>query len=223
MKQRMLEITNFITLLFVLLLFFATSIILTSCNNADLNHTEHSFDKSTVIDPTCVNKGYTIRECECGETVKTDYILPLQHTYSDFEIRTKATTYSVGLKERICTVCGLIDREIIPKATVKWEIVQFDNSNLYVGEIDLPSLEITGSSSIPDSLKTEFNIEERTITVKVEDLSPNTYDDLKNIVLTTFVKDNSDIVIGDVKIENIEDYIIFIEDENGNLIPVPWE
>ena len=28
--------------------------------------------------------------------------------------------------------------------------------------------------------------------------------------------------IGDVKIENIEDFIIYIEDENGDLVAVPW-
>ncbi len=209
-------------MIFVLICVFAYSVILTSCNSASAKHIEHSFDKETVIKPTCADKGYTIRECECGETVKTDYVLPVEHTYSDFETRTTATAYSVGLKERICTGCGLIDSEIIPKTTVKWEIVQFDNNNLYVGEIDLPPSENTESSALPNSVKTEFNTLEKTITIKAEELPSNVYDDLTNIVINAFTKDNSDIVIDNVKIENIEEYVIYIEDENGDLIPVPW-
>lgn len=222
MKQNIFKKYNFISLLFVLLCLFALNIILTSCNYSDLQHHEHTFDKETVVSPTCIDKGYTLIECECGETTKTNYVLTVEHTYSDFEIRTEATTYSVGLKERICTVCGVVDKEIIPQVTVKLEIVENDNNKLYVGKIDFPSTTIT-QHTVPDSFVTEIDIEQKSIIVKAEDLPKDIYDDLKDIVIDTFPKDSSNIVIGDIKIENIEDFIIYIENENGNLIPAPWE
>ena len=76
--------------------------------------------------------------------------------------------------------------------------------------------------TVPDSFSTEIDVEQKTIIVKAEDLPKDIYDDLQNIVIDTFQKDSSDIIIGDVKIENIEDFIIYIEDENGDLVAVPW-
>ena len=69
---------------------------------------------------------------------------------------------------------------------------------------------------------TEIDVEQKTIIVKAEDLPKDIYDDLKDIVIDTFPKDSSDIVVGDVKIENIEDFITYLEDENGDLVAVPW-
>lgn len=190
---------------------------------AKFTHNEHCFDKEIVVNPTCTEKGYTLKECECGETTKTNYVLTVEHTFSDFEIRTEATTYSVGLKERICTVCGFVDKELIPKVSVSFGVTVIEpyNPNLYIGEIDFPSTTIT-QYTVPDSFSTEIDVEQKTIIVKAEDLPKDIYDDLKDIVIDTFPKDSSDIVIGDVKIENIEDFIIYIEDENGELVPVPW-
>ena len=191
---------------------------------AKFKHNEHSFDKETVVSPTCTDKGYTLKECECGETTKTDYVLTVEHTYSDFEVRTEATTYSVGLKERICTVCGSVDEEIIPQVSVSFGVTVID-PNLYIGEIAIPNLipdnKYTPVPS-PETLITEVNTEEYTLVVKAEDLPKDCYDDLKNIVADTFQKDNN-IIINGIEIENVEDFIIYIEDENGDLIPVPWQ
>ena len=191
---------------------------------AKFTHKEHSFDKETVVAPTCTEKGYTLKECECGETTKTNYVLTVDHTFSDFETRTEATTYSVGLKERICTVCGVVDKEIIPKVSVSFGVTVFD-PNLYIGKIDIPNLIPDNKYTpvpLPETLITEVNTEEYTLIVKAEDLPKNIYDDLQNIIIDTFQKDSSDIIIGDVKLENIEDFIIYIEDENGDLVAVPW-
>ena len=191
---------------------------------AKFTHKEHSFDKETVVAPTCTEKGYTLKECECGETTKTNYVLTVNHTFSDFETRTEATTYSKGIKERICTVCGFVDKEIIPKVSVSFGTTVLD-PNLYIGEIDIPNLIPDDKYTLvplPETLITEVNMEEYTLIVKAENLPKNIYDDLQNIIIDTFQKDSSDIIIGDVKIENIEDFIIYIEDENGDLVAVPW-
>ena len=186
---------------------------------AKFTHNEHSFDKETVVNPTCTDKGYTLRECECGETSKTDYVLTIDHTYSDFQIRTEATTFSTGLKERICTVCGYVDTEVIPKEQIT---IQYNPSGNFDFTFDYDYSTITpitpSTPSVPNygEIKTDVSISEKTITVKGSALTENLYDDIIATIEGTFA-DN------DIVIEDLEDYIIYIEDENGDLIPVPWE
>jgi uncharacterized repeat protein (TIGR02543 family) len=141
---------------------------------AKFTHKEHSFDKETVVAPTCTEKGYTLKECECGETTKTNYVLSVEHAYSDFEIRTEATTYSTGIKERICTVCGFVDKKIIPQVSVSFGVTLIEpvNPNLYVGEIDLPNLILENKyelAPLPDTLITELIPVQNTLIVKAED------------------------------------------------------
>ena len=71
---------------------------------------------------------------------------------------------------------------------------------------------------LPDftQIKTDFNLSEKPITIKGSALFEDYYDDIITTIEGTLA-DN------DMVIEDLEDYIIYIEDENGDLIPVPWE
>ena len=189
---------------------------------AKFTHKEHSFDKETVVAPTCTEKGYTLKECECGETTKTNYVLSVEHTYSDFEIRTEATTYSTGIKERICTVCGFVDKKIISQEIVKMEVVE--NSSAYAGVIDLPKLNLENnytSATVQDSVRIELNPEQNSLIVKAEDFPKELYCDLEDIILDTFPRGNGCIIIDGIEV-SLEDIEIIIEDENGDLVAVPW-
>lgn len=185
---------------------------------AKFTHNEHCFDKETVVNPTCTEKGYTLKECECGETTKTNYVLTVEHTFSDFEIRTEATTYSTGIKERICTVCGYVDTEIIPKEQIT---IQFSPSGDFDFTFDYDYSMVTPiTPSVPElpdctQIKTDFNLSEKTITIKGSALSEDYYDDIITTIEGTLAEN-------DIVIEDLEDYIIYIEDENGDLVPVPW-
>lgn len=204
---------------------FTVNSLLNTPLSADMNvyakfkHNEHSFDKETVFSPTCTDKGYTLKECECGETTKTNYVLTVEHTYSDFEIRVEATTFSTGLKERICTVCGYVDTEVIPKEQIT---IQYNPSGNFDFTFDYDYSTVTPiTPSVPElpdftQIKTDFNLSEKTITIKGSALSEDYYDDIITTIEGTLA-DN------DIVIEDLEDYIIYIEDENGDLIPVPWE
>ena len=186
---------------------------------AKFTHNEHSFDKETVVNPTCTDKGYTLRECECGETSKTDYVLTIDHTYSDFQIRTEATTFSTGLKERICTACGYVDTEVIPKEQITIQYNQNGNFDFTFDYDYSTTTPITPSTpSVPNygEIKTDVSISEKTITVKGSALTEDRYDGIITTIEGTFA-DN------DIVIEDLEDYIIYIGDENGDLIPVPWQ
>ena len=204
---------------------FTVNSLLNTPLSADMNvyakfkHNEHSFDKETVVSPTCTDKGYTLKECECGETTKTNYVLTVEHTYSDFEIRVEATTFSTGLKERICTVCGYVDTEVIPKEQIT---IQYNPSGNFDFTFDYDYSTITPiTPSVPElpdftQIKTDFNLSEKTITIKGSSLSEDYYDDIITTIEGTLA-DN------DIVIEDLENYIIYIEDENGDLIPVPWK
>ena len=160
-----------------------------------------------------------MKECECGETTKTNYVLTVEHTYSDFEVRTEATTFSTGLKERICTICGCVATEVIPKEQIT---IQYNPNGNFDLTFDYDYSTVTPiTPSVPElpdyaPIKTDFNLSDKTITIKGSSLSEDYYDDIIATIEGTLA-DN------DIVIEDLEDYIIYIEDENGDLIPVPWQ
>lgn len=146
-----------------------------------------------------------------------------EHSYTEFEVKINATTYSTGLKERVCTACGFVDKEIIPAITLTFNAGGLDGNSLYIGEIDFPKTIITENTfTVPDSFITEIDPEEKTIIVKADDIPHAYYGDLKNVVTETLVNEENNIIIDGIKIGNINDYIILIEDANGDLTPVFW-
>ena len=59
---------------------------------------------STVIAPTCTEKGYTLYSCACGERYMEDYVDALGHKYES--VVTKPTYTEKGYTTHTCTVCG---------------------------------------------------------------------------------------------------------------------
>ena len=115
----------------------------------------------------------------------------------------------------------------IPSESSNQNAINNDNKNdstLYIAEFDFSSTQLTEYAyNAPNSFVTEFNLQEKKIIVKAEDFPNVYYDDLKKAVTNTLKNDRDSIVVEGIKIENIEDYTILIETENGDLIPVPWE
>ncbi len=67
----------------------------------------------TVINPTCMEQGYTTYTCDCGDSYIDDYIDATGHNYSS-EITTPATHTSTGVMTYTCT-CGDTYTETIDK------------------------------------------------------------------------------------------------------------
>lgn len=67
----------------------------------------------TRIAPTCTEDGYTLYKCNCGETKMDSYISKKGHSWGDWKTLTEATVFSVGAKERTCTVCGAKETETL--------------------------------------------------------------------------------------------------------------
>lgn len=77
---------------------------------------EHSYT-STVVAPTCTSKGYTRHTCSCGKAYTDTQVSALGHVYGDWKTTKQATTSATGEKQCVCTKCGHVLTETIPKLT----------------------------------------------------------------------------------------------------------
>ncbi len=59
-----------------------------------------------VVEATCLEGGYTIYSCVCGETYRGEYTDISDHSYSDWIVVVEATCINNGIKKRVCSVCG---------------------------------------------------------------------------------------------------------------------
>lgn len=75
---------------------------------------QHDF-KESVVEPTCTEGGYTLRECDCGESYKTDETTKRGHLYGDWTTTKMPTTTETGEKQCVCSRCGNVNKETISK------------------------------------------------------------------------------------------------------------
>ncbi|MBP5231250.1 MAG: CotH kinase family protein [Clostridia bacterium] len=71
----------------------------------------HAFEDETV-DPTCLNAGYVIQRCACGEKRIIEGEPALGHDFR--ETVTEAGCETEGRIERVCARCGLKETETLP-------------------------------------------------------------------------------------------------------------
>ena len=85
-----------------------------STNDSTTNEHYHNYKTSTV-EPTCEEDGYTIYECDCGDTYTSDYIPSTGHNYGEWYITTDATCTEDGVRRRDCEVqgCNNYETEVI--------------------------------------------------------------------------------------------------------------
>ena len=75
---------------------------------------DHSY-VTTVIEPTCENRGYTVYTCtKCGHTYTGNYVDATGHSYGEWIVTREPTDSTAGQRERICSVCKEKEIEIIP-------------------------------------------------------------------------------------------------------------
>ena len=75
----------------------------------------HNYQEA-VTPPTCTQAGYSTFTCSnCSDSYMDKKTTELGHSYSPWEILTEATTLQEGLRERICSVCGRQQREVIAR------------------------------------------------------------------------------------------------------------
>ena len=75
---------------------------------------DHSY-VTTVIEPTCENRGYTVYTCtKCGHTYTGDYVDATGHNYGEWVVTREPTDSTTGQRERTCSVCKEKEVEIMP-------------------------------------------------------------------------------------------------------------
>lgn len=93
---------------------------------------EHLYNE-TIVEPTCLEQGYTLHTCECGDNYIDNYTNALGHEFTDYVSDRNAYYDSDGTKTAFCNRgCGA-------KNTVKREIsnlIQKENFNFPIIYID---------------------------------------------------------------------------------------
>ena len=81
----------------------------------------HKYE-TTIVEPTCLEKGYTTYSCECGDTYNDDYVEALGHEMVVDE-RVEATCENTGLSEGShCKNCDYtIEQTVLPAKGHKYE------------------------------------------------------------------------------------------------------
>ena len=87
-------------------------------DSSNSQHTTHSY-VTTVIDPTCVEQGYTLHKCSCGEEYKDNYTNPSGHQWDIESTIEESSCTKDGVKEIECSVCHATKNENIP-ASHSW-------------------------------------------------------------------------------------------------------
>ena len=84
---------------------------------------DHSY-VTTVIEPTCENRGYTVYTCtKCGHTYTGDYVDATGHSYGEWIVTHEPTDSTTGQRERTCSVCKEKEVEIIPATGTNTPII----------------------------------------------------------------------------------------------------
>ena len=64
---------------------------------------EHEYNQVTVTEPTCMEQGYTLHTCICGDSYTDDFRDALGHDFGEWVITKEPTETEKGEQKRICT------------------------------------------------------------------------------------------------------------------------
>lgn len=100
---------------------------------------KHNYVKK-IVSPTCMEKGYTLYTCACGESYTNSYVDALDHDFKNYVSDNNATFESDGTKTAWCERDGCMQSDTIPdEGTQKEKHIRFktltvDGNNAY-GEV----------------------------------------------------------------------------------------
>lgn len=107
-------------LLLVLLLALCVGLI--ACDEDGIPDSSSSSDDhvhsyvTTVVPPTCTEQGYTLQECECESSGKSNYVDALGHDLDNWKTVLESSCTAEGKKELYCLRCKeLVEEKSTPK------------------------------------------------------------------------------------------------------------
>ena len=75
--------------------------------------------ESSVVEPTCTQRGYTQRLCRtCGSRTTGSYVRATGHSWNEWVTVTPATSTARGERIRTCTGCGMTQKQTVRKLPV---------------------------------------------------------------------------------------------------------
>ena len=111
-----------------------------------LGHTPDG-GETTVVSPTCTEKGYTVYTCSvCGEKYNDTYVDALGHDWAEESVRVEPTCTEAGYTRRECTRCDVLKN-------IKWD-AKYASSHPYS---DNAEDEYTFSYPGAESIELVFN------------------------------------------------------------------
>ena len=131
--------------------------------------------KTSVINPTCTNKGYTKNTCACGNTYNDKFVNSLGHTYSNNcdtscnvckatrtithtykTTTTKATLTKNGCIVKKCTVCGKVASNTAIKYAKTFKLST--TTYTYNGKVKTPSVTVKDSAGKTLKKNTDYTV-----------------------------------------------------------------
>ena len=100
---------RFFVLLLTILAIITMAFGLTGCFH------EHVYSSQTTVAPTCTEKGYVLYTCECGSSIKRNYVECLGHDLGDFTQIAPSTCSEKGSEKAYCLRDGCNHIEIREK------------------------------------------------------------------------------------------------------------
>ncbi|MBE6573066.1 MAG: hypothetical protein E7652_01595 [Ruminococcaceae bacterium] len=140
---------------------------------------DHDCVLTETIEATCTDDGAYVYECSCGYSY-TEAIPALGHTFGDWAVTVKPTATTDGAKQRVCSVCGETETEVIPATG-------------YVAPADITANEMTVTVTNAQNVETLKYAEGRYMTIEalesagastVTDVAEKSVDGIYTIALT---------------------------------------
>lgn len=102
--MKRLNRTKIIVALFIIAIVISVATIIV-LSVLEINAHKHEYS-SQIIAPTCVDKGYTLHTCACGDSYKDETVNALGHVYEkEFTIDLQPDCTTAGRKSKHCTRC----------------------------------------------------------------------------------------------------------------------
>lgn len=108
----------------------------TSTTGTTAAPTEHRHSyTTTVVEPNCLDDGFTVDQCECGESNVYNSVPALGHTFGEWVTTIEPTTTAYGQRERVCSVCSYQEFESIEKLAAceehTWAVTEKETVDAY--------------------------------------------------------------------------------------------
>lgn len=123
-----------------------------------IEKTAHSYT-SKVVAPGCVEKGYTLYSCVCGDSYKENYTEATGHSWGEWETTKKPTYFTTGTAQRKCSKCGEIETKTLPKTnhTCEYKSAVTTEASCYAEGVRTYTCTICGVSYTEAIAKTAHN------------------------------------------------------------------